>query len=86
MVVYAEDRFQQIESKQDDCPPYGQGEDGYGNKISMPYLVRLDGKGPWRRVYCVCFSNAGSLYIIVKGEKYFFRQTENLRLQGVWPQ
>lgn len=84
-VIYAEDTFSKIESKQDDCRPYGQQPDGYGRKIATQYLVRLDGKGPWRRVYCICFSNAGSLYIVVKKQAYYFRCDENLRLKGEWP-
>ena len=91
-VMYAEDHFSTIESKQEEppcvkagCMPYGQGADGYGRKIATQYLVRLDNKGPWRRVYCICFSNSGSVYILVKGEMYMFRQDENLRLKGVWP-
>lgn len=51
----------------------------------MPYMVRLDGKGPWRRVYCCCFSNAGTVYIIVKGQHYCFRHDENVRIDGEWP-
>jgi hypothetical protein len=89
---YVEDYFDTIESKQQEppsvlagCMPYGQQADGYGRKIATRYLVRLNKKGPWRRVYCVCFSNAGSVYIIVKGESYYFRQDENLKLTGEWP-
>ena len=25
----------------------------------------------WRRVYCICFSNAGSVYVRVQGEELF---------------
>jgi len=84
-IIYAEDTFEKIESKQDNCRPHGQGKDGYGRKISMPYLVRLNGKGPWRRVYCTIFSNIGSLWIVVNKVTYHFRQDENLRLAGEWP-
>jgi hypothetical protein len=84
-VIYAEDNFSKIESKQDYCQPYGQGIDGYGRKIAMPYLVRLDGKGPWRRVYCTCFSNVGSVWLLVQGVKYHFRHDEDLKIKGVWP-
>jgi hypothetical protein len=83
-VIYAEDVFRKIESKPAPCPPYGQGADGYGKKIAMPYMVRLDGKGPWRRVYCCCFSNAGTVYVIVKGQHYCFHHDENVRLNGEW--
>ena len=39
----------------------GQGADGYGRKISTDYMAHVNGK--WRRIYCCCFSNAGSLYV-----------------------
>ena len=65
--------------------PYGMQSDGYGRKIATSYLVRFDRRGPWRRVYCVCFSNCGSLYCLVNGESYYFRHDEDLRLTGEWP-
>lgn len=39
----------------------GQREDGYGSKIHTDYMLRVN--ATWHRVYCVCWSNAGSLYI-----------------------
>jgi len=84
-ITYAEDVFDVIESKQDDCPPIGQNAEGYGSKIHMPYLVRLNGKTRWHRVYSVISSNVGSVYIIVMRKRYFFRHDHNLRLTGVWP-
>ena len=39
----------------------GQREDGYGSKIQTDYMLRVNSK--WHRVYCICWSNAGSLYI-----------------------
>ena len=85
MVQYAEDLFHTIESKQDDCRPWGQGVDGYGRKICTRYLVRLNQRGPWRRVYCCCFSNNSTLYVLVKREWVCFHQDENLRITGEWP-
>ena len=41
---------------------------GYGKKLPTQYMVNLGNK--WHRVYCVCFSNSGSIYIISKGERY----------------
>ena len=38
---------------------------GYGARIPMPYMVRVNGK--WRRVYCRIYSNIGTLFI---GRKY----------------
>ena len=48
----------------------------YGKKIPTDYRIRLDGKGPWRRVYCTCFSNIGSLWITFEGGKLFVRDWE----------
>lgn len=38
---------------------------GYGSRIPTRYMVRFNGK--WRRVYCICYSNSGTLFI---GKKY----------------
>lgn len=40
---------------------------GYGAKIPTQYMVF--GGGRWRRVYCAIYSNVGTLYIIVNGER-----------------
>lgn len=40
---------------------------GYGSKIPTTSMVQYDGR--WRRIYCVIYSNSGTLYIIHKGEK-----------------
>jgi hypothetical protein len=48
------------------CRPYGQGADGYGRKIATRYVVRYAGRT--RRVYCCCYSNAGTLYVIDRGD------------------
>ena len=55
-------------AKLTEYPRYGRDVYGYGSKIPLGYMVRLDGRGPWRRVYCICYSNAGTLYVIDKGE------------------
>ena len=34
---------------------------GYGSKIPTRYMVRFNDK--WRRVYCMIYSNIGTLYI-----------------------
>ena len=41
---------------------------GYGRKIPTQYMVNLGNR--WHRVYCVIYSNIGSIYIISKGERY----------------
>jgi hypothetical protein len=42
---------------------------GYGRKIPTSKMVRLDGCHRWRRVYCTIYSNIGTCWIVVDGEK-----------------
>lgn len=44
-----------------------QTTSGYGKKLTTPYKVHHNGK--LRRVYCSCFSNVGTLYIMQGKEK-----------------
>lgn len=37
---------------------------GYGSKIPTSTMVRLPGSPRWRRVYCACWSNAGTYYVL----------------------
>ena len=46
-----------------------QTASGYGRKLTTPYKVEHNGR--LYRVYCVCFSNAGSLYILPGGERLY---------------
>lgn len=65
--------------KEKDYPkPHQLPVDGYGNKIPTSYrvLYRSGCRGGveyahWRRVYVICYSNVGSAYILVKGERFF---------------
>jgi hypothetical protein len=49
----------------------GQNASGYGKKISTDYVLQFKGEKKKYRVYCICFSNAGSTYIIRKGRKLY---------------
>ena len=49
----------------------GQGSDGYGRKISTDYMARINNR--WHRVYCVCYSNSGSLYVILRSGRFYIR-------------
>jgi hypothetical protein len=42
---------------------------GYGGKLTTSRMIRYAGR--WRRIYCMCYSNSGSCYILVKGETIF---------------
>ena len=48
-----------------------QTRDGYGKKLTTTWMIRRHGETRWRRVYAVCFSNAASHYVLIKGEPYF---------------
>jgi hypothetical protein len=39
----------------------------YGNKMPSGRWVFFAGR--WRHIWCRCYSNAGTLYIIVKGKE-----------------
>lgn len=41
---------------------------GYGSKIPTERMVKYEGR--WRRVYCAQYSNTGTLYIVMQGEKH----------------
>jgi len=51
----------------DDAAPRSPSRTGYGGKIPTAHWVRY---GPrWRRVYVMIYSNAGTAYILDKGER-----------------
>lgn len=51
----------------DACAPRNNSATGYGSKIPTSYRVAYEGR--LYRVYCACWSNVGSLYAIIKGER-----------------
>lgn len=59
--------------------PYGRSATGYGSRIPTDFQVRVDYRGPWRRVYAICWSNAASLWVSVKGQRFYFRDCDLLR-------
>jgi len=57
------------------CPPptaYGRCATGYGSRIATDFQVRVNSRGPWRRVYATCWSNAASLWVSVNGQRFYF--------------
>jgi hypothetical protein len=51
----------------------GQGADGYGRKITTDVCLKIKCEKKERRVYCCCFSNSGTNYIVYKGETLYLR-------------
>ena len=57
-----------VTHKESPVAPYsGRGALGYGRKIPINRMVQLFDKR-WRRVYACQYSNAGTAYILVKGD------------------
>lgn len=50
-----------------------QTASGYGAKLTSAYKTEFNGR--LYRVYHICYSNASSPYIIVKGERLFLSNT-----------
>jgi hypothetical protein len=48
----------------------GQDEMGYGRKITTDMMVQMKDTKKKYRVYCTCFSNAGSLWITMKKQTW----------------
>ena len=46
---------------------------GYGSKLTTPYKVKYNGR--LYRVYCRCYSNVGSLYILPGGKPLYLNNT-----------
>lgn len=40
---------------------------GYGSKLTTTKMLRYNGR--WHRIYCSCFSNIGTCYILSKGQQ-----------------
>ena len=59
------------EWRRGEAPRYGNAS-GYGPKQPTGYMVRVNFETKWRRVYCAIYSNAGSVYYILKGQRVFF--------------
>ena len=51
---------------------------GYGAKIPTRYMVKVNKENRWRRVYCIIYSNCGSLYVIINKERHFFKYDTEL--------
>ena len=50
---------------------HGQNQEGYGNKITTDLVLQFHGLTRRYRVYCTCWSNAGSNWINYEGKKLF---------------
>ncbi len=54
--------------------PYGQGVMGYGRKVTTDWMLKFKTEKRKRRVYCTIFSNIGSCWVLVNGERLYLRE------------
>lgn len=74
-VQYLEDKHKICEVRQTEQPRYGMAADGYTLRSGAPsrFLVRLDLDKRFRRVMIWQFSNAGTAFVMVKGQPLVIR-------------
>ena len=74
MINYLETPIESV--KETDTPRYGICADGYTRKSGAPTskMVKLKGEKIWRRLMVICFSNCGSLFLNIKGKRYFISE------------
>jgi hypothetical protein len=51
----------------------GQSQEGYGSKITTDFVLQFYGEAKKHRVYCTCWSNAGSLWITHERRRLYLR-------------
>jgi len=64
-----------VEKRETKTPSYGMTKDGYTKNSGAPtqWLVRLENETRWRRLMVLQFSNAGSCFLNIKGNKVFVK-------------
>ena len=70
MTVQYLDMSRITRAKQGDAPRYGMTALGYTKRSGAPssVMIQIDGESRWRRVMIWCFSNAGTMFVRVKGQ------------------
>lgn len=66
--------------KKTETPAYGLTRDGYTALAGAPdcLMIRLDGRGPWRRLMYWCFSNASTSFVRIAGEAHIVAHPQDL--------
>lgn len=68
MITYMDPN--QVIATRQTTTPHNRSRSGYGSKLPTSWQLQLKDKR-WRRVYVILWSNSGSAYILVKGERLF---------------
>ena len=63
------------EAKRTEQPLWGRAQDGYTLRSGAPtsLKIRLEGEKRWRRLMVWQFSNAGTLFVKIKGRPFIVR-------------
>ena len=58
-------------ARESHIPAWATGADrtGYGRKIRTSWELRINKR--WHRIYVVCYSNAGSSYVLIAGKPHY---------------
>lgn len=71
--IYADPLIEEWQTREFWQSPLGQTASGYGKKLKTQWIVRIGAR--WHRVYCVCYSNSGTCYIVRKGILYIVQES-----------
>lgn len=59
--------------------PIHRSATGYGRKIPTQYMLRITGR--WHRVYMMCYSNSGTIYVLKGGAELILETGTEHRIQ-----
>ena len=66
-------QFSGANVKRTEIPRSGMTATGYGRRLATSLMVWH--QDAWRRVYAICYSNAATIYIRVKGQELVLSDT-----------
>ena len=67
MLTYLDPR--NVRATRSSAAPVNRNASGYGSKIPSTWELRIGSR--WHRVYVIQWSNAGSAYVVQRGERLF---------------
>jgi hypothetical protein len=60
-----------------DSTPLSRSASGYGRKLPTRFTVRVaEDPSRERKVWAICYSNAASFYVVVRGQDLFIRESD----------
>jgi hypothetical protein len=59
-----------------EAPRSGMTQSGYGNRLPSHRMIRFHGEKTLYRVYVICYSNAGTCYVVRKGRRLIVKNSD----------